>query len=152
MSFGSFIKKISDPRRAWAPASVATRSSSMSDAITGRSLLDPTGRVLVRPNDPVTPAARTPYVSKLSPGAQAIKDRMLARRNGTAPPVTPRSGGTGFAATAAPRAAPQVQMSNPRALMDASGYGLGEGYRDGGQVKKNSSSKVFARKPNGKPF
>lgn len=167
MGFGSFLKKISNPIKhakfALDPAGSAIRSASGNNTITGRSMLDPSGKLLVKEQPGAAPVQRQPYVSRLSPGAQALKDRMLARRQ---QPVAPppqqapvpqgRYGGMiqramGNAMQQAPQPQPQQQMvgmADPRQRF----------YADGGHVKKsnkaaaNSTSKVFDRKPNGKPF
>lgn len=155
--------------------------------LNGRSALDPSGQLLQRPPDPRAQTAVTPYVSHLSAGAQAIKDQMAARRNarmnsGTSPQLA--NNGFAGAITQAVRTAipspsqgmspaPNLRLAGqgqaqgviPRAsdpniiprVSDTSGYGLGDGYADGGVVKRKgqkqaSSSKVFNRKPNGKPY
>lgn len=145
--------------------------------VTARNMIDPAG--LLNPQQPgagstpLKPYNRIP----LSAGAQAIRDRMTTRRAAmtggaglpTLPtmPIAPAAPAPMRGVNFQPRPmAPQPMVGAPVApqpMMGAPGNiqrGLqpiqGQGFRDGGMVKKskqkNSSTKVFNRKPNGKPY
>lgn len=161
MSFGSFFKKISNPMNAIDPAGSAIRAATGNTAVTGRSMLDPSGKILTRPGEVAPPVQRQGYVSRLSPGAQAIKDRMLARRQERMAPPTPTPPPRGGMGAVASRAMNGLVQQMPQAQMQNQMVGMADPrqmvYADGGQVKRSGkkaapSTKVFNRKPNGKPF
>lgn len=133
-----------------------------------RSMVDPTGKVLT-PEQQATPnSTYTPGPMRLSPGAQAMYDQMKAR-------MAARAAGQAYtppAATPAPQMSAPLNAPKPQPMTTRpietpvaaptvparaqSFKGLsGMPMADGGKVRsghERSSSKVFLRKPNGKPY
>lgn len=148
------------------PAGSLVRKATGNDARNARSFIDPSGALLKQPVDPRVTTQRTPYVSHLSPGAQAIKDSIAARRSARMTPgMAPQPMAPAMRPAPIAPPAPTMRISDPRmppTVNDASGYGLANGYSDGGKVKRKVkkgyadggrvSSKAFVRKPNGKPY